>query len=101
MFLDQLVVGRSIDAIDLVGRNKTFDPLDLISKFAKNAARGLRNVFELVVGELPRTRNIPFDYVLWHLFSLCVLHIDSGSVIGVVSPEMHFATGELGELALS
>lgn len=43
MFLDQLLVGCSIDAVDLVVCNETFDPLDLRSKFAKDAARGLRD----------------------------------------------------------
>ena len=66
MFKDHFLVGGNIDAVDLVAGHIALHPLDLRAEFAEHPAGSLGDAFELFGGQVPRTGDLAFNYVLRH-----------------------------------
>src|SRR5260370_19482874 len=63
---DSLLVGRKVNAVDLVFRNITIEPLNLRSHLLQDLQRLKRDLPDLRLRERSRTRNFPFDHELRH-----------------------------------
>src|SRR5215813_14231265 len=63
---DHLLIGRDVDAVNLVVRNEALDPLDLRSEVAQHAARLLRDGVQFVGAEFARIWDFPFNYIFRH-----------------------------------
>src|SRR5438046_1214353 len=66
VFANHLFIGGAVNAVDLVVRHITLDPLNLRSQVPEHSTRFLRNGVELVFRKLSRARQFAFYYVLGH-----------------------------------
>src|SRR5208282_177924 len=63
---NDLRVRSNVDAINLVLGHVTLNPLNLRPQRMHDAARSLRNYFQLLSGQFARSRNVPLDHVSRH-----------------------------------
>ena len=63
---DERLVGRNVDAIDLVVSHIAVDPLNGWSQIAQHGAGLLRNSLKLRRRKRSGSRNLAFDDELWH-----------------------------------
>src|SRR5262245_40360434 len=70
MFANHGLVGRTINAIDLVIGYEALDPLNLWAKVVQHAARLLRDRVQLLLREFARSRQFALDHVFRHKKSL-------------------------------
>src|SRR5205085_9685835 len=66
MLTDHLLVGRAIDAVDLVVGNVAVHPLDLRPKVFQHRTGRLRRLPEVFGPKLAGARHFTLDYVLGH-----------------------------------
>src|SRR3954454_18394754 len=72
MLADQVLVRRTVDAIDLVVRDIGMDPLNLRAEVAEDRTGGLRRHLEVLAAELPGAGHLSLDYELGHVTSIAL-----------------------------
>src|SRR5437763_10635501 len=73
MFADHLLIGRAIDAVDLVVCHVAVDPLDLRTEILEDRAAGLRCRLEVGCAKLTHAGHFPLNHELRHDTSRCSL----------------------------
>ena len=63
---NQLLIWRDVDAVNLVIRHITVQPLDLWTQLTQNTARFLGDRLKLIFRQLSGSRQVTLDDILWH-----------------------------------
>ena len=68
VFAHERLVRRIVDAVNLVVRHETFDPLNRRPQFRQHATRLLGHGLDLFVRELSGSGEFALYHVFWHKF---------------------------------